>query len=79
MIHNMGNEKQYRKKREIQEVDVKSQEWGSDFVADLIKAYGFDFVTFNPGASFRGMEESIVNYMGTPKRQANLHFVFCTM
>lgn len=62
MLHNMGNEKKYRKEREIREVDVKDQEWGSDFVADLVKAYGFDFVTFNPGASFRGVEESIVNY-----------------
>ena len=58
----MGNEKRYRKEREIREVDVKDQEWGSDFIADLVKAYGFDFVTFNPGASFRGGEESIVNY-----------------
>ena len=48
--------------RDIREVDVSNQEWGSDFVADLLKAYGFDFVSFNPGASFRGIEESLVNY-----------------
>ena len=48
--------------REYRDVDVSGQEWGSDFVADLLKAYGFEFVSFNPGASFRGIEESIVNY-----------------
>ena len=43
-------------------MDVAEQRWGSDFVADLLKAYGFEFVSFNPGASFRAIEESIVNY-----------------
>ena len=52
MLHNMGNEKKYRKEREIREVDVKDQEWGSDFIADLVKAYGFDFVTFNQPICF---------------------------
>lgn len=36
--------------------------WGSDHIADLLKAHDFDFISFNPGASFRGLEESIVNY-----------------
>lgn len=44
------------------DVDVSGQKWGSDFVADLLKAYEFEYVPFNPGASFRGIEESIVNY-----------------
>lgn len=44
------------------EIDVSSQGWGSDFIADLLNAYGFEYVPFNPGASFRGIEESIVNY-----------------
>ncbi|WP_416841492.1 thiamine pyrophosphate-dependent enzyme [Haloferax sp. DFSO52] len=42
--------------------DVVEPTWGSDHVVDLIQAYDFDFVTFNPGASFRGLEESLVNY-----------------
>ena len=49
-------------RRELVDVDVSGQEWGSDFIADLLKAYGFRYVSFNPGASFRGIEESIVNY-----------------
>jgi acetolactate synthase-1/2/3 large subunit len=42
--------------------DVTGQEWGSDLIADVLKAYGWEYVPFNPGASFRGIEESIVNY-----------------
>lgn len=48
--------------REYREVDVSGQEWGSDAIADLLKACGFEFVAFTPGASFRGIEESVVNY-----------------
>jgi acetolactate synthase-1/2/3 large subunit len=44
------------------DIDISDQRWGSDFIVDLLNAYGFDFVSFNPGASFRGLEESIVNY-----------------
>ncbi|MFC7216058.1 thiamine pyrophosphate-dependent enzyme [Saliphagus sp. GCM10025334] len=48
--------------RETKAVDVSEQRWGSDFVADLVKGYGFEYVTYNPGASFRGIEESLINY-----------------
>lgn len=50
------------RERTPRDVGVSRQEWGSDFVADLLKAYGFEYVSYNPGASFRGLEESIVNY-----------------
>lgn len=46
----------------IRDVDTSGQEWGSDYLVDLISAYGFEYVSFNPGASFRGIEESLVNY-----------------
>lgn len=60
--------------REYRDVDVSSQEWGSDFIADLLKAYGFEHITFNPGASFRGIEESIVNYNdNTPEVIETVH------
>ncbi len=36
----------------------------SDFMVDLIKQIGFDYITTNPGSSFRGLHESIVNYGG---------------
>jgi len=36
--------------------------WQSDVIVDLIKQYNFDFIPLNPGASFRGLHDSIVNY-----------------
>jgi acetolactate synthase-1/2/3 large subunit len=37
---------------------------GSDFMVDALKSLGIDYVTTNPGSSFRGLHESIVNYGG---------------
>jgi len=37
---------------------------GSDFMVDVIKALGIDYVAANPGSSFRSLQESIVNYGG---------------
>jgi acetolactate synthase-1/2/3 large subunit len=38
--------------------------WQSDVVVDLIKQYGFEYITLNPGASFRGLHDSLINYGG---------------
>src|SRR2546429_9254093 len=38
--------------------------WQSDVIVDLIKRYGFPHITLNPGASFRGLHDSLVNYGG---------------
>jgi len=37
---------------------------GADFMVDVIKSLGFEFVCANPGSSYRGLYESIVNYGG---------------
>jgi thiamine pyrophosphate-dependent acetolactate synthase large subunit-like protein len=37
---------------------------GSDFMVDVIKSLGVAYVCANPGSSFRGLQESIVNYGG---------------
>jgi thiamine pyrophosphate-dependent acetolactate synthase large subunit-like protein len=37
---------------------------GSDFMVDAIKTLGIDYVFSNPGSSFLGLHESIVNYGG---------------
>src|SRR5262249_14753952 len=37
---------------------------GSDYMVDVIKSLGFEYVCANPGSSFRGMQESIINYGG---------------
>ena len=37
---------------------------GSDFMLEVIKSLGFEYVAANPGSSFRGLHESIINYGG---------------
>ena len=37
---------------------------GSDFMVDVIKSLGIEYVCANPGSSFRGLHESIINYGG---------------
>ncbi|HEV7663087.1 MAG TPA: thiamine pyrophosphate-binding protein [Chloroflexota bacterium] len=39
-------------------------EYGSDLVVDLLQALGIEYAAFNPGASFRGLHDSLINYGG---------------
>lgn len=37
---------------------------GSDFMADVLKTIGLQYVAINPAAGFRSLQESIINYSG---------------
>ena len=39
-------------------------EWGSDVVADLLRALDIEYVAVMPGSTFRGLQDSLVNYTG---------------
>ena len=44
-------------------VDVTSNARpGSDFMVDVIKSLGMEYCAANPGSSFRGLQESFINY-----------------
>lgn len=43
---------------------MSQKRWGSDVMVDAIKACGFPYVSLNPGSSFRGLHDSLVNYGG---------------
>src|SRR6266436_3990905 len=46
-------------------VDVLTMERsGSDFMVDVLKSLGLEYIASNPGSSFRGLHESIINYGG---------------
>ena len=49
--------------------------WGSDIIAHALREQGFPYVCVVPGASYRGLHDSIVNYLGndTPKMITCLH------
>ena len=40
---------------------------GSDFMVDVIKSLGIEYIASNPASSFRSLHESIVNYGGNKK------------
>jgi thiamine pyrophosphate-dependent acetolactate synthase large subunit-like protein len=43
--------------------------FGSDVIAETLRALDIPYVALNPGASYRGLHDSIVNYLGNDKPQ----------
>jgi thiamine pyrophosphate-dependent acetolactate synthase large subunit-like protein len=43
--------------------------WGSDAIADMLRALEIPYLLLNPGASFRGLHDSLVNHLGNEKPQ----------
>lgn len=41
--------------------------FGSDVVAEALRATGVPYVALNPGASFRGLHDSLVNHLGNQR------------
>ena len=38
--------------------------YGSDVIVDLLQSFGIEYVALNPGATYRGLHDSLVNYGG---------------
>jgi acetolactate synthase-1/2/3 large subunit len=38
--------------------------YGSDLIAEALREQGFPYICLNPGASFRGLHDSLVNHLG---------------
>ena len=38
--------------------------YGSDLIAEALREQGFSHICLNPGASFRGLHDSLVNHLG---------------
>ena len=43
---------------------MTTRRYGSDVMVDAIKACGSKYVSLNPGSSYRGLHDSLVNYGG---------------
>ena len=41
-----------------------SERPGSDFMVDVLKKIGFEYAAINPGSTFQGLHESLINYGG---------------
>ena len=46
------------------QVIAENERSGSDFMVDVFQSLEFDYICANPGSSFRGLHESIINYGG---------------
>jgi thiamine pyrophosphate-dependent acetolactate synthase large subunit-like protein len=48
---------------------VNAPGFGSDVVADALRATDIPYIALNPGASYRGLHDSLVNYLGNAAPQ----------
>jgi thiamine pyrophosphate-dependent acetolactate synthase large subunit-like protein len=48
---------------------VNAAGFGSDVVADALRATDIPYIALNPGASYRGLHDSLVNYLGNEQPQ----------
>lgn len=46
-----------------------ASQWGSDHLANLLRHIGLEYVALNPGASYRGLHDSLVNHLGDQQPQ----------
>jgi thiamine pyrophosphate-dependent acetolactate synthase large subunit-like protein len=47
-------------------------EWGSDAIADLLRETGIPYIALNPGSSYRGLHDSLVNHLGNERPEVVL-------
>src|SRR3954470_19174112 len=54
---------------------VNAPAYGSDVAAEALRDLNVPYIALNPGASYRGLHDSIVNYLGntTPQMLLCLH------
>ena len=50
--------------QQVAQAPVMASNCGSDFMTDVMKSLNIDYVFSNPGSSFLGLHESLVNYGG---------------
>src|SRR6516162_1153212 len=55
------------KEMKLDRIEGKPDEkvaWGSDIAAQMLRRFGIPFISLNPGASYRGFHDSLVNHLG---------------
>src|SRR4051812_37086886 len=50
-------------------VPDQKEVWGSDAIAAMLRALDLPYLALNPGASYRGLHDSLVNYLGNERPQ----------
>jgi thiamine pyrophosphate-dependent acetolactate synthase large subunit-like protein len=69
----MGNNRSMLESGERQPVPAsggaEGMAWGSDAMAEVLRRLGLPYVSLNPGSSYRGLHDSLVNYLGNQSPQ----------
>ena len=52
---------------EVPAVSAPTVMFGSDAISDALRSLDIPYIAINPGASFRGLHDSVVNYLGNTK------------
>jgi thiamine pyrophosphate-dependent acetolactate synthase large subunit-like protein len=55
--------------RDVPVAGTINQWWGSDAIAALLRQFAIPYACLNPGSSFRGLHDSLVNYNGNQDPQ----------
>ena len=58
-----------RRQPEKPEGDIAAAGWGSDAIAQMLRRLDVGYVALNPGSSFRGLHDSLVNHLGNADPQ----------
>src|SRR5207253_11411916 len=63
-IERMTKEESYMAKpaSKVETIKKSDRRWQSDIIVDMIKRYGIEYIALTPGASYRGMHDSLMNY-----------------
>jgi thiamine pyrophosphate-dependent acetolactate synthase large subunit-like protein len=52
---------------DLSKANAANTQWGSDPIAELLRDLDIEFIALTPGASFRGLHDSLVNYLGNTR------------
>lgn len=58
-----------KRQPEKPEGDIAEAGWGSDAIAQMLRRLDVGYVALNPGSSFRGLHDSLVNHLGNTDPQ----------
>ena len=56
-------------RRDVPVASTGEGTWGSDAIAALLRDLDIPYVLLNPGSSYRGLHDSLVNYLGNERPQ----------
>src|SRR3970040_233114 len=63
-VRKITSSKEHFMSKAARVVEKPQAQYGSDVIVDVMKAFEIEYIAINPGATFRGLHDSLVNYGG---------------